>query len=95
MEVVQTWTRGWINFVQTFDGFLHVVSYRCQGCHDGGGTEAVSDHGEVSEVPLDAGLQDGLRVGVAEGRPVLVEEVHQLLADQIGLEDELFPSVDL
>ena len=53
------------------------------------------DHGEVGEVSLDARLQDGLRVGVAQGAPVLVQQVHQLLADEAGLEDELLPPVDL
>ena len=55
----------------------------------------MGDHGEVGEVSLDAGLQDRLGVGVAEGRPVLVQEIHQLLADEIGLEQELLPPVDL
>ena len=40
------------------------------------------DHGEVGEVSLDARLQDGLRVGVAQGAPVLVQQVHQLLAEE-------------
>ena len=53
------------------------------------------DHGEVGEVPLDAGLEDGLRVGVAQRAAVLVQEVHQLLADESGLEEELLPPVDL
>ena len=42
----------------------------------------MGDHGEVGEVPLDAGLEDGLRVGVAQRAAVLVQEVHQLLAKE-------------
>ena len=85
MKIVNSRAGGWVNFVQTFDGFLHIISYRCQSCHDGRGAEAVSDHGEVSEVSLDAGLQHRLGPGVAEGRPVLVEELHQFLADVSGM----------
>ena len=95
MKIVNSRARGWVNFVQTFDGLLHVVPDRRQSSHDGGGAEAVGDHGEVGEVSLDAGLQDRLGVGVAQWRPVLVQEIHQLLADEIGLEQELFPPVDL
>lgn len=36
------------------------------------------DEGEVGEVPLDAGVQEQRRPSVAQGRPVLVEQVHQL-----------------
>ena len=79
MQIVDSRARGWVNFVQTFDGFLHVVPYRRQGSHDGGGAEAVSDVGEVSEMSLNAGLQHGLGSSVAQGRPVIVQELHQLL----------------
>ena len=41
----------------------------------------MGDHREVGQVPLDARLQDRLRTCVTEGRPVLVQQVHQLLAD--------------
>ena len=44
----------------------------------------MGDHGEVGEVPLDAGLEDGLRVGVAQRAAVLVQEVGQLLANHPG-----------
>ena len=81
MQIVDSRARGWVNFVQTFDGFLHVVPDRRESSHDGRGAEAVGDHGEVGEMPLDAGLQDRLGVGVAQWRPVLVQQVHQLLAD--------------
>ena len=81
MKIVNSRAGGWVNFVQTFDGFLHVVPYRRQGSHDGRGAKAVGDHGEVSEMTLDGGVQQGGRVGVAQRRPVLVQQVHQLLAD--------------
>ena len=56
-------------------------------CHNGGGSEPVADHGEVGEVSLDGGVHDGGGPGVTEGRPVLVEEIYQLLADE--------PEIDL
>ena len=40
----------------------------------------MGDHGEVGEMPLYAGVQDGLGSGVAQRGPVLVQQVHQLLA---------------
>ena len=39
------------------------------------------DHGEVGEMLLYARVQDHGRLRVAEGRPVLVQQVHQLLGD--------------
>ena len=42
----------------------------------------MSDEREVSEVSLDGGVQQGLGPGVAEGRPVLVQQVHQLIAEE-------------
>ncbi len=54
----------------------------CEGGHDGGRAEAVGDHGEVGEVALYAGVKDGLGPGVAEGGPVLVQQVHQLFCNQ-------------
>ena len=52
-----------------------------EGGHDGGGAEAVRDEREVSEMSLNTGVQEGLGPGVAEGGPVLVQQVHQLLRD--------------
>ena len=42
----------------------------------------MGDHGEVGERALDAWVEDRLRSRVAQGRPVLVQQVHQLLADK-------------
>ena len=42
----------------------------------------MADHREVSEVSLNARLHDRLGPSVAERGPVLVQEVHQLLADE-------------
>ena len=39
------------------------------------------DEREVSEMSLNTGVQQGLGPGVAEGGPVLVQQVHQLLGD--------------
>ena len=47
----------------------------------------MADHGEVSEMSLDGGVHDRRGPGVTEGRPVLVEEIYQLLADE--------PEIDL
>ena len=53
----------------------------------------MGDHGEVGEVPLDVGVQDGLRPGVAQRAPVLVQEVHQLLGDGLGGQHQVLPPV--
>ena len=42
----------------------------------------MGDHGEMGEVPLDARVEDRLWPRVAQGRPILVQQVHQLLADK-------------
>lgn len=51
----------------------------------------MGDQGKVSEMSLNVGVQDHGRLGVAQGRPVLVEEVHQLLGDEPGGEKQLLP----
>ena len=62
-----------------------VYHLNCRQCRDDGrGAEAVGDHGEVGEGSLDAWVQDRLGAGVAQGRPVLVQQVHQLLANYPG-----------
>ncbi len=61
----------------------------CEGGHDGGRAEAVGDHGEVGEVALYAGVQEHGRLGVAEGGPVLVQQVHQLFRDQPAYETRI------
>ena len=76
---------GGVEFVQVLDTLGQIVLQGGQGGHDGGGAEPVSDVREVSEVSLDARLQHRLGPGVAEGRPVLVEELHQFLADVSGM----------
>ena len=50
----------------------------------------MSDEREVSEVSLDGGVQQGLGPGVAEGRPVLVQQVHQLLCDNSARGNDKF-----
>lgn len=52
-----------------------------EGGYNGRAAEAVSDERKVRQVALDVGLQDDLRPRVAQGRPVLVEQVHQLFGD--------------
>ena len=70
-----------VDLLEILGALLQIVEDGCEGPHDGWRSEAVSDHGEVSEVTLDGGVQERRRVGVAERRPVLVEKIHQLLAD--------------
>ena len=65
-------SRAWVDFIQIFDALVHVVLDSCECGHYCGGAEAMGDHGEVGEVPLDHGVEDGLGGGVAQGRPVLV-----------------------
>ena len=40
------------------------------------------DEREVSEMSLNTGVQQGLGPGVAEGGPVLVQQVHQLITEE-------------
>ena len=72
---------GWIVLVQVLDALVEIVLDGGQGGHDGRGPEAVGDEGKVGEVLLDGGVEDGLGPGVAQRGPVLVQKVHQLLAD--------------
>ena len=75
---------GRVDLVHVPGALLHVVLHGPQGGHDGGGPEAMSDVGEMSEMSLNAGLQHWLWPGVAEGGPVIVEELHQLLTHVPG-----------
>ena len=52
-----------------------------QGSDDGRTAETVSDERKVRQMALDVRFQDDLRPRVAQGRPVLVEQVHQLFGD--------------
>ena len=71
---------AWAELVQALDTLAEVVLDSGDGGHDGGGPEPVGDGGEVGEVPLDAGVQQGLGPRVAQRAAVLVEELHQLVA---------------
>jgi hypothetical protein len=42
----------------------------------------MGDHGEMGEVSLYGGVQQCDWLGVAEGGPVLVQQVHQLLRNK-------------
>ena len=53
-----------------------------QGSHDCWRSEAVSDQGEVSEMSLNTLVQDHGRFSVTQRRPVLIQQIHQLLCDQ-------------
>ena len=69
-----------MQLVHEAETLLHVVLDCAQRGHDGGGPEPVGDGGEVGEVPLDGGVQQGLGPRVAQWATVLVEELHQLVA---------------
>ena len=75
---------AWIDFIQVLDALVHIVLDGGEGGHYCGGAKAVGDHREVGQVPLDHGVEDGLGRGVAQGGPVLVQQIHQLLADHSG-----------
>ena len=81
---------GGVDLVQVPGALLHVVLHGPQGGHDGRGAEAVGDVREVGEMSLNAGLQHWLGSGVAQGGPVVVEELHQLLTDVPAIQDYLF-----
>ena len=72
----------WVELVQVLDALCQIVLQGGEGGHDGRGAEAVRDEGEVSEMSLYTGLQQGLGPGVAEGGPVLVQQVHQLITKE-------------
>ena len=65
-----------IHFVQELRALVEIAVDGREGGDDGGGAEAVGDHGEVGEVSLYGGVQDRLRPGVAERGAVLVQQVH-------------------
>ena len=88
-------TRGWVDFIKTFDTLVHVVRDCRQSCDYCWRTEAVSDHGKVCQVSLDARLQDGLRSGVTERRTILVQQIHKFFANVSCLVEELFSPVNL
>ena len=73
-----------VELVQVLDALVHIVLDGGQCRDDGRGAEAVGDHGEVGEGSLDAWVQDRLGAGVAQGGPVLVQQVHQLLRHNPG-----------
>jgi len=47
-----------------------------EGSHDGRATKTMRDKREMSEMALDAGIQDMLRSGIAQWGSVLVQQVH-------------------
>ena len=69
-----------VHLVQVLGALAEVVHDGGQRRDDGGGPEPVGDGGEVAEVPLDGGVQQGLGPRVAQRAAVLVEELHQLVA---------------
>ena len=71
---------GWRTvLVDVLDHLTEVVLDGSHGGDDGRRAEAVCDEREVREVALDVGLEDRLWARVAQRRPVLVQQVAQLL----------------
>ena len=62
-----------IRLVQVLDALVQIVLDGDERGHDGGGAEAVRDHGEVGEVALYARVEDGGGPGVAQRAAVLVQ----------------------
>ena len=67
-----------IDFVQELRALVEIAVDGREGGDDGGGAEAVGDGGEVGQVSLYAGLQDGRLADVTQGAPVLVQKLAQL-----------------
>lgn len=67
------------HLVESFESLGEVVLEGGECGADGGRAEAVRDEGEVGQAALDAGLQDGAGPGVAQGSPVLGQQVCELL----------------
>ena len=67
------------HLVESFESLGEVVLEGGERGADGGRAEAVRDEGEVGEAALDAGLQDGAGPRVAQGSPVLGQQVCELL----------------
>ena len=67
------------HLVESFESLVEVVLEGGERGAQGGRAEAVRDEGEVGEAALDAGLQDGRGPGVAQGSPVLGQQVCELL----------------
>ena len=59
----------------------------CQGSHNCWRSEAMGDQGEMSEMSLNALVQNHARLSVTQRRPVLIQQIHQLLCDQPGQRD--------
>ena len=78
---MDTETRAGVDLVQVLDALVEIVLDGGEGGHYGRRPEPVRDHGEVCEVPLYAGVEDGLGSSVAQGGSVLVQQVHQLFCD--------------
>ena len=70
--------------LEALEALRKVVLDGCEGGNDGWGAKPVGGVGEVGEVTLDLWLEDHRRLGVAQRRPVLVQQVHQLLRHNPG-----------
>lgn len=74
-------TGAQVHLVHLFERLGQVVLEWGHGCADGRWAKAVGYEAEVGQGALDSGLHDGGRSRVSEGRPVLSEQVGELLAD--------------
>ena len=75
---------GQAGLLEALEALGQVVLDGREGGNDCRGAEAVGGVGEVGEVTLDLWLKDHGRLCVAQRRPVLVQQVHQLLRHNPG-----------
>ena len=70
--------------LEALEALCQVVLDGREGGDNGRGAKAVGGVGEVGEVTLDLWLEDHGGLRVAQGGPVLVQQVHQLLRHNPG-----------
>lgn len=69
-----------VHFVHGLKGLSEIVLQGCDRSAHRRAAEAVGDEVEVGQAALDAGLQDGVRPRVPQGRSVLSQQVSELFA---------------
>lgn len=68
---------------------------RCKRSNNCRRSKAVGDEREVGKVSLNGRVEDVLRSSVAQRRPVLVQEIHQLLRHLLGVHQNFFSFVGI
>lgn len=73
--------RAQVHLVYLFERLVQVVLERGHCGADGGRAKTVRDEAEMSQAALDSRLQNGCGPRVSQRRPVLSEQISELLAD--------------